>query len=157
MVKLMKVLTTLFMIGTFAYNGYIGASGFMIDWGFYPDKTTPSIQADFDMGTNTTSIFIPVYVNNTGAIGFPIENLRIDFSIHNETALVTQSINNIGTIAHGSGMAFNVTLIKEDSYTLFLALNGSTSLRLQIYFQITYVVSTVLLDVGIDLPGGLSF
>ena len=125
--------------------------------GFHPDKTTPSIQNSFDNSTNTTSIYIPVYVNNTGMIGFPIEDLRVDFNIFNATTQLANETNVIGNIPHGSAQEFNVTMIKADSFWLFTALNGSTGIRMEILFTIRYVVTSVQLNVSIDLPGGLSF
>ncbi|MHA1792855.1 MAG: hypothetical protein ACTSVI_09440 [Promethearchaeota archaeon] len=155
-VKLLGIFTTLFMLGTFGINGIVMASGAMIDWGFYPNKLQPSIKTNFNNATLELSLYIPVYINNTGMIGFDVQDLTIDFDIYNSTNKIASEQNNIGNVPHGTSKIFNVTMIKENALALMTELNGSTSIRFEIMFHMKYIFTAVNLNLSIEFPGGLS-
>ncbi len=158
-VKLISVITALFMIGTFAVNGYVMASGYLLSWGFYPNKTMPNV------GTYSNSthaiVYIPAYVNNTGMFGFDVQDLQIECSISyaSNDSLITSSTSNIGTIPWGSYRCpFNVTLISDNPTAILPILNStSTPFVLGVVFHVSYAFATTTLSATIELPGGLSF
>jgi hypothetical protein len=157
-VKLISVVTTLFMIGTFAVNGYVMASGYMLQWGFFPDKATPNIGTYFN--ATHVEIYIPAQVNNTGMIGFDVKELQINCSIYyaSNHTMITSSISNIGDIPYGTSKSpFNVTLISDNPTDMLPLLNSTTPFILGILFHVSYAFSTTTLSVEIELPGGLSF
>ncbi|MHA1682648.1 MAG: hypothetical protein ACTSUE_17045 [Promethearchaeota archaeon] len=162
-VKLMSVVSTIFIISSLAWNGYQFAAGFMLDWGFAnsPNKFQPNITAQFNTtGTNDVLVNIPVYVNNTAAIGFDVKDLVVDFNINyavNGTNIVGN--DTAGTpinIPRGSTLTFNVTILQTNDIALFNILN-STAVQFEIIFKVSYIVTTTNLNLTIDLPGGLSF
>nr|MDO8083786.1 hypothetical protein [Candidatus Sigynarchaeum springense] len=157
-VKLISVLSALFMIGTLAVNGYNLACGYLISWGFYPNKTVPNIST-YSNATHLV-VYIPAYVNNSGAIGFDVQDLWIDVSLSyaSNNTLITSSTSNIGTIPFGTNKCpFNVTLVSANTPTLFAILNSTTPFVLGITFHVSYIFATTTLKATMELPGGLSF
>jgi hypothetical protein len=155
-VKMISVLTALFMIGTFAVNGYIMVSGYMLNWGFYPNKTTPNIVAHFDIPTNTTSVSIPFYVNNTGMIGFPVVDLRADFTISNSSGTIVSTSNGPWTIPYPGNLTASLTLVEANNLTLYNILSA-TAVTITVDFQVSYAFATTSFNIVIDFPGGLTF
>lgn len=159
-VKLMSVISAIFIIGTMAWNGIQFGSAFLLDWGFYnpsQGKFVPDIQAEFNNVTMEATVSIPCYVNNTAMIGFPVSDLRVDFNINyqNGTKILNQS-NVYSDIPHGDTLQFNVTLIETNALSAVSVIN-STAIELEILFNVHYIVTTVNFELTIELPGGLSF
>ncbi len=159
-VKLISVITTLFIIGTFAVNGYVMASGYLLSWGFYPNKVIPDVKT-YHNSTNLV-IYIPTYINNTGAIGFDVKDLQIECSLSyaSNNSLITSSTTNVGTIPWGTNKCpFNVTLVSDNTVAMLSILNSSTPIPfvLGVSLHVSYVFASTTLSARIELPGGLSF
>ncbi|MEX2683639.1 MAG: hypothetical protein Q6373_018835 [Candidatus Sigynarchaeota archaeon] len=157
-VKLISVLSTLFIIGTLAVNGYNMVAGYMLSWGFYPNRTVPNV-GTYSNATHLV-VYIPAYVNNSGAIGFDVKDLRIDVSLSyaSNGSLITSSTSNIGDIPFGTNKCpFNVTLVSLNTGSLLSILNSTTPFVLGINFHVSYIFATTTLSATIELPGGLSF
>ncbi|MFX0102110.1 MAG: hypothetical protein ACFFCS_21265 [Candidatus Hodarchaeota archaeon] len=157
-IKILSIISTLWILGNMGWGVYTMVAGYQLNWGFYPDKLTPNIIPSFNAtGLNETRVDIPVYVYNNGSIGFDITNLEIDISISNATEEITSASTPIGNIPWGNTTIFNVSLVKEDTLTLMQKLNSTGPLMLDIFFTVTYIATTVTLNLTIDLPGGLLF
>lgn len=159
-IKILSIASTIFILGNLAWNGYIMYAGFQLNWGFYPDRFQPSFIPTFNAtGENETQIDIPIYVYNNGSVGFPIEDLRIDIVLKNETDVMMNSSNDLGNIPFGTGGTYNVSVVKLYAEDLLNLLNAtSTPLTFDIFFNVKYISTTVTLDVSINLPtGGLNF
>ncbi|NMC06594.1 MAG: hypothetical protein GYA24_15360 [Candidatus Lokiarchaeota archaeon] len=160
-VKLISVVTGLFMLGTFVVNGYVMAAGYQLDWGFSPDKTTPNIQA-VNIGNTTLNIYVPAHVYNNKSIlpfGFDVKSLQFNFTILNSSRdVLTSNASIIGDIPFGTGREFNVTIMSLNAGLFLPLLNGTMgAIYFKIEFHVEYAFSSTTLDVEIKLPGGLSF
>lgn len=156
-VKALGLITALFFVGTFIWNGVLTASGFYLDWGFYPNKATPNIVPT--LNATTLKLDIPVYVNNTWLIGFDITDLKVDLNFYNDTGLITSTDNTVQNIPFGSNKQFNVSLVDEDNpASIADALANSTGdITMEIIFNVNYMFSSTKLNASIVLIGGLSF
>jgi hypothetical protein len=159
LVKLISVVTALFLIGTFAVNAYVMASGYLLNWGFYWDsgsgksKTDPRVVFTTD-GSNY-SIVIPIYVynNNTMLPGFAVNGLSANFSIYNSSGLVISSVNGPWDIPYPGGIQRNLTLSGNNPGIATTIDNGP--IDLQILFHVSYALTSTTLNVTMTFPTGV--
>jgi hypothetical protein len=155
-VKFLSIITALCMIVTFAINAIAMAAAYELKWGFAdsPSRFQPALVMS---NTSTTiTIAIPVYVNNTAAIGFNVDDLSFDFSISNSSAVITQATSPIGSIPFGTNREFNLTLIDTNISDLG-ALSANVTLYIKIMLHVSYTFTTVTLGMTIEKKGGMSF
>ncbi|HME52132.1 MAG TPA: hypothetical protein VKM55_07935 [Candidatus Lokiarchaeia archaeon] len=154
-VKFVSIITALCIIATLAINGIAMVAAYELKWGF-ADSTSrfqPNIEHSM-VGSNLT-IAIPVYVNNTAALGFGVDDLNFEFSIRNSSnSLITKVTSDIGSIPLGTNRKFNVTLI-DANITQVIALSANATFYIGIFFHVSYTFTTVTVGVTIEKTGGL--
>lgn len=157
-VKFISIITALCIIATFAVNGIVMAAAYELKWGFVNssgNRFQPNLIAS--NSSTTITVVIPIYVNNTAAIGFNVDALSFDFKIRNSSkALITAATSPIGNIPWGTNKVFNLTLI-DTTMTDLPKLNTTNPLYFDILLHVSYTFTTVTLNLSIEVKGGMKF
>ncbi len=160
LVKLISVVTALFLIGTFAVNAYVMASGYLLNWGFYHEpgslktKTDPNIVFHSDNSTFSIEIPIFVYNNNTMLPGFAVNGLSANFSIYNSSGLLISSVNGPWDVPYPGAIQRNLTIGPVTNPALAIAI-ATGPIDFEVLFHVSYALTSTTMKITLNFPTGV--